>query len=73
MFEAAVLEIRPCCTGLDWEEYADHALRITRPSSLSREIKIASVRASDVIRVYGYRMESVFYVLGYARRHDLTK
>lgn len=58
-------------TGLHYEVHKDHSLRAQRPPGLSPEMRIASFRASQRFRVYGYHLGGVFHVLWFDRAHEI--
>ncbi len=62
----------PHKAGLAYTLYPDHALqRVSRPSIISPEIRIAAIRASQKIRVFGVYIEHVFYILWFDRNHEI--
>lgn len=59
--------------GLAYTPYEDDALKgVSRPMRLSPEIKIAGVRASSELRVFGAYHDHVFYILWFDRRHEIV-
>lgn len=60
--------------GRGYTPYTDDALRhVSRPAWLSEDIRIAAVRASRKVRLFGCYVDHVFYVLWFDRGHDIVK
>jgi hypothetical protein len=60
-------------TGLGYTLYQDHALRnVSRPQNMSEDIRIAAVRASRKIRVFGGYSNHIFYILWFDRSHEIV-
>lgn len=58
--------------GLAFTEYEDHALRkVRRPDKLPEDAKIASLRASDKLRIVGAKAGVTFLVLWFDKDHIL--
>ncbi|MCI0681368.1 MAG: hypothetical protein L0Y71_04625 [Gemmataceae bacterium] len=63
----------PRKAGLAYTLYPDHALRgVSRPAVISPDIRIAAVRASQKIRVFGVYIEHVFHILWFDRNHEIV-
>jgi hypothetical protein len=59
--------------GLAYTEYSDSDLKgVSRPPALSRDIKIAAVRVSQGMRMFGGYHQHVFYVLWFDRNHAIV-
>lgn len=59
--------------GLGYTTYDDHALRgVTRPPTVSAEVFIGAIRASQKFRIFGCCIEHVFYVLWFDREHKIV-
>jgi hypothetical protein len=59
--------------GLAYTPYSDDALKgVTHPAWLSSDIRIAGVRATQKMRVFGAYIEHVFYVLWFDREHSIV-
>ena len=58
--------------GLGYTPYEDQDLRhVTRPASLSQDIRIAGVRASEKFRIFGGCHQQVFHVLWFDPNHKI--
>lgn len=58
--------------GLGFTEYDDTSLRkVTRPTRLSPEIKIAGIRVDQKMRLFGAYHDHVFYVLWFDPEHAI--
>lgn len=62
-------------SGLHYEEFRSNQefKGVQRPAHLAKEKKIASVRANDKVRIYGYREGNTFFVLWIDPVHVLVK
>jgi hypothetical protein len=59
--------------GLAYTPYLDSSLnKVTRPATISPDITIAGIRASQGGRVFGAYINHVFYVLWFDRGHDIV-
>lgn len=59
--------------GLAYSPYNDDAIKkVTRPAWLSQDIKIAAVRATQKMRVFGVYIDHVFFVLWFDREHAIV-
>jgi len=59
--------------GLAYTPYSDSALRrVTRPAWLSEDVRIAAVRASQTMRLFGVYIDHTFYVLWFDRDHAIV-
>jgi hypothetical protein len=60
--------------GLGFKKYDDNCLeKVQRPQSLSLEIPIYAVRATQKFRVFGGFSEGVFSVLWFDPNHEIVK
>ena len=59
-------------SGLAFTPYKDGDLReVKRPPTLSKEISISSVRASEKSRVWGAYFDHTYYILWFDRNHKI--
>ncbi len=59
--------------GLGYTPYPDTVLtRVSRPTWLSDDIRIAGLRASREIRIFGFYIDHTFYVLWFDRNHEIV-
>lgn len=59
-------------SGLHFEIIPDNAIKgASRPATLSEDVKICSVRASQVFRIYGFRESESFHPLWYDPHHQI--
>lgn len=63
----------PNKTGLAYTPYQDNALRrVQRPLSVSPELTISGVRASQKMRIFGVYINHIFYVLWFDPNHEIV-
>jgi hypothetical protein len=59
--------------GLAYTPYGDDSLKgVSRPQNLSPEIRIAGIRASQRVRVFGAYRDHVFYLLWFDKDHSIV-
>ncbi len=58
--------------GLAYTVYDDHFLNVSRPAQVSPDLKIAGVRASSKMRIFGVSIEQVFHVIWFDRNHEVV-
>ncbi len=58
--------------GLAYTTYEDHLLNVARPAHVSSELRIAGLRASGKLRVFGVTVEQVFHILWFDRNHEVV-
>jgi hypothetical protein len=62
----------PYKTGLAHTQYPDDALRgVTKPF-ISKDIQIAGLRASQRMRVFGFYLSHIFFILWFDRSHEIV-
>ena len=60
--------------GLNYESHNDTSLgTMQRPASLSKDVVICSVRASEVFRIFGFRDSDAFHPIWFDPRHSICK
>jgi hypothetical protein len=60
-------------SGLCYTTYEDHELkRATRPSDVSKDLKIGGVRATQKMRVLGVYHNHIFYLMWFDRNHKIV-
>jgi len=59
--------------GLGYTLYSDSSLhRVVRPTGLSRELRIAGIRASGKARIFGVRENDVYHILWFDPDHEIV-
>jgi hypothetical protein len=59
-------------TGLAYTPYPDDALKgVTKPG-ISPDVRVASVRANQKMRIFGCMLEHTFFVLWFDRNHEIV-
>lgn len=62
----------PNKAGLAYTPYPDEALTKSRPIWLAQDVKIASIRGSSSVRVFGAYIDHIFYVIWFDPEHDIV-
>lgn len=63
----------PNKVGLGYTRYKDSDLKhVTRPQKIDRETPICAIRVSKKFRVFGCRIDEVFYPLWFDKDHKIV-
>src|SRR5258708_2716579 len=59
-------------TGLAYTPYSDAALKGVQNPKISPDVRVAGVRATQKMRIFGCVLDHIFFVLWFDRNHEIV-